>query len=121
VDFSTANKVGFVLAILLGVVDLGTVLFPTPEGEVGPPFAILLFVALLGLITIVAVIIGWRRGNRAAIRGAAVARILSVLLALPAFAVSEVPAALKAAAAIFTLVSIVTLVLMLSPGRRSSV
>jgi hypothetical protein len=114
VQFSTANKVGFCLAILLSVVDLVSVLFPTPEGEVGPPLVILIVMALLGLITIVAVALGWARHSLAAIRGAAAARILSVLLTLPAFAAPEVPSALKVAAAAFTLV------LMLSPARRAS-
>lgn len=120
VEFSTANKVGFVLAILLSVVDVIGVAFPTPEGEVGPPFAILAFTALLGLVTLLAVGVGWARHNRAAIRAAAAARILSALLALPAFAVAEVPAFLKAGAAVFILMTIVTLVLMLSPGRRTT-
>lgn len=120
VEFSTANKVGFVLAILLGLADIIAVTLPTADGEVGPPLAILAFGALLGLVTIISVVVGWARRNRAAIRAAAAARILSALLALPAFAVADVPAFLKAAAAVLILLTIVTLVLMLSPGRRTT-
>lgn len=119
VEFGTANKVGFVLAILLGVADLAAPLNPTPEGEVGPPLAILVFGAVLGLVTIVAVSVGWARQNRAAIRAAAATRILSALLALPAFAAPDVPALLKALAAVFILVTILSLVLMLAPARRA--
>jgi hypothetical protein len=120
VEFSTANKVGFVLAILLGIADMVSPLFPTPEGEVGPPLAILLFGGLLGLITVMAVGWGWARSSRAAIRAGAAARILSALLALPAFAAPEVPAFLKAVAAVFILLTIVALVLMLTPGRTTT-
>ena len=35
--FSTANKIGFVLALLLGLVNVSSVASPTPDGEVGPP------------------------------------------------------------------------------------
>ena len=120
VPFSIANKVGFVLAVLLSVADLSSLLNPTPEGEVGPPLFILATGAALGLITIVAVAIGWARRSRGAIRAAAAARILSALLALPAFAVPEVPAVLKALAGAFVLTTLVAVVLLLSPGRRAA-
>ena len=120
VEFSTANKVGFVLAILLGILDMVSMANPTPEGEVGPPLPILAFGTLLGLVTVIAVAVGWARRNRAAIRAGAAARILSALLALPAFIAPDVPALLKTLAAVFILLTIVTLVLMLSPGRRTT-
>jgi hypothetical protein len=120
VPFSVANKAGFVLALLLAVLDVGSVLNPTPEGEVGPPLAILAVGALLGLITIVAVAFGWSRGSRGAVRAAAAARILSALLALPAFAVAEVPPVLKALAGAFVLATILAVALMLKPTRGSA-
>jgi hypothetical protein len=54
------------------------------------------------------------------VRAAAAARILSALLALPAFAVPEVPAVLKAAAGAFVLTTILAVVLMLAPGRKAA-
>jgi hypothetical protein len=120
VEFSTSNKVGFVLAILLGIANMISVANPTPEGEVGPPLPILALGALLGLVVIIAVSVGWARRNRAAIRAAAAALILSALLALPAFSTPDVPAVLKTLAAVFILLTIVTLVLMLTPARRTT-
>ena len=64
---------------------------PTPEGEVGPPFGILVLGPSVGVITVVAVVIAWTKANRGAIRVAAGARIVSMLTALPAFFV-DVPA-----------------------------
>ena len=87
---STKNKVGLVIAGLLGLADIPAVLMPTPEGEVGPPFGILVLGSICGVITVVAVVIAWTKANRGAIRVAAGARIVSMLTALPAFFV-DVP------------------------------
>ncbi len=116
---STKNKIGLVLAGLLGVVDLPSVLVPTPEGEVGPPYGILVVSSICGLVTLVAVVIAWAKANRGAIRVAAGARIVSLLAALPAFFV-DVPWFVKVAVTAFTIVTVISLVLMLSPARQSS-
>ena len=77
---STKNKVGLVLAGLLG---LGDILFfflmPTPEGEAGPPDGILILGFVCAVVTVVAVVIAWTKANRGAIRVAAGARIVSML------------------------------------------
>ncbi len=116
---STKNKVGLVIAGLLGLADIPAVLMPTPEGEVGPPFGILILGTICGVITVVAVIIGWTKANRGAIRVAAGARIISMLTALPAFFV-DVPWFIKALVTVFTILTVISVVLMLSPARQTS-
>ena len=116
---STKNKVGLAIAGLLGVVDSLSVLTPTPDGEVGPPFGILVLGSILGVITLIAVVVGWTKANRAAIRVAAGARIVSVLTALPAFFV-DVPAGIKILVTVAVVLTVVSVVLMLSPARQTS-
>lgn len=116
---STKNKVGLVIAGLLGLADIPAVLMPTPEGEVGPPFGILVVGSICGVITVVAVVIAWRKANRGAIRVAAGARIVSMLTALPAFFV-DVPAGLKLVVTALVVLTVISVVLMLSPARQTS-
>jgi hypothetical protein len=116
---STKNKVGLVLAGLLGLADLPSALMPTPEGDVGPPYGILVLGSICGVVTLIAVVIGWVKANRGAIRIAAGARIVSVLGALPAFFV-DVPWFIKVLVTVFTIVTVVSVVLMLSPARQTS-
>ena len=111
---STANRIGFVLAVLLAVGDVTSVAQPTPEGEVGPPFVVLTVGAGLGLVTLAGVWLGWARGSRAGVRTAAASRLLSMLLALPAFFVAGLPAWIRVATAVAVLVTILSVVLMLA-------
>ena len=114
---STKNKVGLVIAGLLGLADiLFFFLLPTPEGEDGPPDGILILGLVCAVVTIVAVFIAWTRANRGAIRVAAGARIVSMLTALPAFFV-DVPADVKISVTVVVLLTVVSVVLMLSPVR----
>ncbi len=117
--YTTVNKIGFVLALLLGLMNVVSLASPTPDGEVGPPLAILILDTVLGVGIIVAVLIGWLRGRRAAIRAATVLLILAALTALPAFVTPEVPSGIVAVAGVYVLLTIVTIVLMLKPGARS--
>jgi hypothetical protein len=112
------NKWGLGLATLLGVVDLVGVAMPTPDGEEGPPYAILLISGVLGLITVVCVVIAWRSQNRAAIRLVAGARILSAITSLPAFFV-DVPAGVKVLVGVGVLLTVAVVVMVLTPARRS--
>jgi hypothetical protein len=116
---STKNKVGLVLAGLLGLLDVPSVLMPTPDGEVGPPFGILVVGSICGIITVVAVVVAWTKANRGAIRVAAGARIVSILTALPAFFV-DVPWFIKVAVTVAVVVTVTSLVLMLSPSRQTT-
>ena len=116
---STKNKVGLVIAGLLGLGDISAILMPTPEGEVGPPFGILVLGSICGLITVIAVVIAWVKANRGAIRVAAGARIVSMLTALPAFFV-DVPAGIKILVTAAVILTVVSVVLMLSPARQTT-
>ncbi|MEO6881201.1 MAG: hypothetical protein ABI181_09700 [Mycobacteriaceae bacterium] len=116
---NTKNRVGLVLAGLLGVLDLGALASPTPDGEVGPPIGILVISALSGVVTVVAVVLTWWRRQPGAVRIAAGARILSMITSLPAFFV-DVPSGLKVLVALFVVLTLVSVVLMLSPARRTA-
>jgi hypothetical protein len=116
VTYSKLNKAGFVLALVLGLLDLTAPLQPTPDGEAGPPFAILLIDAVLGLLTVVAVIIGWRTGRRGAVRIAAGSRIVSMVTALPAFFAGVSPGLLLIVSLLVVL-TIACVALMLLPAR----
>jgi len=116
---STKNKVGLVIAGLLGLGDIPAALMPTPDGEVGPPYGILVLGSILGVVTVVAVVIGWTKANRGAIRVAAGARIVSVLTALPAFFV-DVPWFIKLLVTAAVVLTVVSVVLMLSPARQTT-
>ena len=113
---STRQKVGLVLAGLLNLANVPSALVPTPDGEVGPPYAILVLGSVLGIIGLVATVLAWR-GNRAALRVAAGAIAINVIAALPAFFV-DVPASIKALVALSVIVTVTALVLMFSPAPR---
>lgn len=114
---TTRQKVGLVLAGLLSAANIPSVFFPTPEGETGPPLAILVVGTILGVIGLVAVIIAWRSGNRAAIRVAAGALIINLLTSLPAFFV-DVPAGIKLLVGVGVLLTVLAVALMFSPSRQ---
>jgi hypothetical protein len=116
---STRQKVGLVIAGLLNLVNIPSVLGPTPDGEVGPPFAILVLSSVLGILGLVATVIAWR-GHRAALRVAAGAIVINALTSLPAFFVG-VPAVIKLAVAVSVLATVAALVLMLSTDARRPV
>jgi hypothetical protein len=116
---SKRQKAGLLLAGFYSALNILGVLFPTPEGLDGPPIGILIIDSVLGLVGVVAVIVTWRTGNRAALRAAAGAIIIMTLTALPAFFV-DVPAGIKLLAGVSVLLTIAAVVLMFSPGRRST-
>ena len=113
---SGRQKAGLVISGLLLLSMLPSVLTPTPDGQEGPPFAVLVVSSLLGLAGLVALVPAWR-GNRAASRVVAGSIIVSAVLALPAFFV-DVPAWIVAASAITVLLSVLAVVLVLTPARR---
>jgi hypothetical protein len=117
---SGRNRTGLVLAGLLAVVDIVSVFAINQDGtsgEPGPPLGVLVFSAILGVVTLVAAAHAWRTGNRVGSRVVAGTRILSALGALPAFFVEDVPAGLVAAAGIGVAVTIVAVWLVLSPPK----
>jgi hypothetical protein len=116
---ATRVRVGLVLAALLGVGDVISAFFPTPDGQVGPPLAIVLLGGVLGLATLAAVVVAWRTGRRGALRVIAATRVLSAISALPAFFV-DIPPAIKLLAAIAVVLTVVCVVLVLTPARRTA-
>ncbi|MEU7380698.1 MULTISPECIES: hypothetical protein [unclassified Streptomyces] len=110
------NKVGLVLAGLLGLLDMTNfVTLPEPDADTqGPPMAVGIADGVLGVITVLAVVYTWRTLNRTGSRVVAGSRIVSVVSALPAFFVSGVPAAVVALVAVFTILSVVVIALVLT-------
>jgi hypothetical protein len=114
---STRQKVGLALAGLLSAANVVSIFFPTPDGEEGPPIVVLALSTVLGAIGLVAVVLAWRGGNRAAARIAAGTLVINVLASLPAFFV-DVPVGVRLLVAVGVLLSIAAIVLMLSPAPR---
>lgn len=112
------QRAGVVLAVLVSLINVPSALFPTPEGEVGPPLPILLLSSLLGVLGLVCCVLVWR-GSRGAARALAVILVIGVISTLPAFFV-PIPVGLKVAAALFTIASIVALPLIFSGERASN-
>lgn len=115
---STRVRTGLVLAALLSVGNIVSVLQPTPAGEVGPPFVVLLVGAVLGLAGLAAVVVAWRRGSRVALRVASGVVVATMLTAVPAFFVG-VPVGVKAMVGAVVLASVLAVVLMLAPAGRT--
>lgn len=115
---TTRQKVGVALAGFYAVTNIPNVLMPTPDGDVGPPFVVLLLGSLLGLVGALVLLPTWR-GNGPSRRVLAGCNVLSVLLGLPAFFV-DVPLAIKALVAVSVLWVVASTVLMFSPSGASS-
>jgi O-antigen/teichoic acid export membrane protein len=113
---AVALRAGLVIAAVLGLADLA---LPIAGGGEFPPMPVAIASAALGLVTIVAVVVGWR-GNRVATGTVIAARTLSALGAVPAFFAGGVPAAAPAAAALTVAVTVVCVVLLALGLRRTS-
>jgi hypothetical protein len=119
VPLSHRNRIGLALAFLLGLIGVPMFLRDAPDpGVVGPPTVVLVTESLCGLVTIVAVAVGWRRESTRAIRLASGVQIVSVLTAAPAFFLDR-PALNKLLLAILFAATLTAVVLMLTPSRRS--
>ena len=70
--------------------------------------------AVLGLITIVGAVIAWRARSRPAVRVVVGSRVLSLILSLPAFFVSGVPAGWVVVSAVFVVLTLVCVMLVLA-------
>jgi hypothetical protein len=113
------QKVGLVLAGIYSFAQIPGVLAGSPDpGEEGPPLAILVVGAILGVIGLVAAVLAWR-GQRVALRVCAGAVIVCTLTGLPAFFV-DVPMAIKALVGFSVVLTVVIVVLMFSGDRRST-
>ncbi|MDF3148843.1 MULTISPECIES: hypothetical protein [unclassified Streptomyces] len=120
---SRKNKVGLGLAAALGLLDMINVVgvWAPDSDEPGPPAGVIVADAVLGLITVVAVVYTWRTANRTGSRVVAGSRILSAITALPALFVTGVPAWGVAVVAVFIVVTVVVIALVLSrPAPESA-
>jgi hypothetical protein len=113
---STKQKVGLVVCGLYSLSNIPSVLESQPDGEEGPPMAILVVGTILGVVGLVATVMAWR-GNRLALRVAAGAIIVITLTGLPAFFV-DVPMWIKAIVGLSVVVTVAAVVLMFSTDRR---
>jgi hypothetical protein len=110
------QKVGLVLCALFSLTSIPSVFESQPDGDEGPPMAILVVGTVLGVLGLVAAIIAWR-GSRVALRIAAGSMIIVTLTGLPAFFV-DVPMFVKTLVGVSVLLTVVTVVLMFSGDRR---
>jgi hypothetical protein len=99
---------------LLGLVDVAlTAVIGSPDA---PPLIVSLGVAALGLITVVSLVPA-RRGNRGALTAVVVTRVISAVLAVPAFFLNA-PAWVTAVEEFVVAATITALVLVHQQGRR---
>jgi hypothetical protein len=105
---------GLVIAGLLGLGDIITLL--AGNGET-PPVEVAAIGAVLGLITVAAVVPAWR-GSRGAVVAIVVSRLLSAVTALPAFFVDDVPGAAVAAAAVGIVITLGAVAMLATRLRR---
>jgi hypothetical protein len=115
---NTKQKIGLFLCGLYSLANIPSFLEAPPDGEEGPPMAILVVGTLLGVIGLVATVMAWR-GNRVALRVAAGSIIIVTLTGLPAFFV-DVPMFVKALVGVSVVLTVATVVLMFSGDRRSA-
>lgn len=116
--WSTKNKVGLGIAIAYAITNIPTVFVPTPEGQEGPPMAIVWVCTVLSVVAAVAGVMAWRNGSRPAARLTAASLIVVTLTSLPAFFV-DVPAGIKILVAAGVVITVVFTVLIFSPAKRS--
>lgn len=112
-------RAGLALLGLLSLVDIVFTFVTPPEGEPGPPVAIVIAGGLLGLVSLALVVLMWR-GARGVIGWVLVGlRVLSALLAVPAFFVPGVPTFFVVLAAAFVVLTVVGVVLVRPALRRA--
>lgn len=120
-SWSIANRIGFVLVLLYAALNLipsdGSV--PGETAQAGPPDAILIADTIIAVAVIALVIVAWVRRSRLLARLAVAGTVLMALSSFPAFFV-PVPAELKLAVAIASIVAFTGCVLVLLPSRKAA-
>jgi hypothetical protein len=111
---SRMNKAGLAVLGLLSVVDLFTPLMT--DGE-HPPMEIAIGASVVGLISLVLTGYAWR-GQRWPLAPLITLRIVSALLAVPAFFVSGVPAPAVVAAGVGVAATVFGVIAVLLPSRE---
>ena len=109
------HKIGLVVLGLLSVGDLATP-FVT-DGDT-PPMWVALISLALGLASLACLPAAWR-GRRPALLGLFGTRLLSAVLAIPAFFVDDVPGDVVALVGVTVALTVVGVVLVLAGTRRA--
>jgi hypothetical protein len=113
-----ANKTGLVLAALLGLLDvisLFSINTPFPEGMTTPPAWLVILVAVLGLVTLAAIVPAWR-GNHRAVLVVVATLILSAVSKVPGYFVT-VPSYILVTTTVLVVVTILAVWLILRRPR----
>ena len=117
---SVATTTGLVIAGLLGLTDIASL--PLGDGQ-HPPMVIAVADAVLGLVTVVGAMLGYR-GSRPGIVAVIVTRLLSALTAVPALFVDGLPAGVRVLASVGIVVTLLAVALVapvLRDGRGATV
>jgi hypothetical protein len=113
----TAVRVGLVLLGLLSLADaLGLLL---TDGE-HPPVEVAAIGTVLGVLSLVLVVMAWRRPRPGVLVGLVVLRVLSAATAVPAFVVADVPAIARVAAGAVVGLALVGCLLLVPAFRRTA-
>ncbi len=104
--------------VILGVLSLLDLAGPLLTDGDNPPMSIALVGSALGVASLVCVVLAWRGKTRAALPLAGL-RLLSALTAVPAFFAPDVPAGIRALAAVLVLLTVMGVALVVgSRGRQ---
>jgi len=114
---STPATYGLAICALLGVIDIISLATLGSGADDGPPVLVTLIGAVLGVITLVGARMAWR-GGRSGVVAVIVSRVLSALLALPAFFVDDVPDWVPPVVGIFVVLTVVGVGLLVVALRR---
>lgn len=114
------RKAGHILGGVLAAAHIAAIGVPAEEGEPGPPLAVLMVGAVVGLVILALLVRSWRADSRGARRVAAVLLLLAALGALPGLLVAGVPVALQIGAGLLVLLTIAAVVLLFSPQRAAA-
>lgn len=104
--------------ILLGVLSVADLSLPFVTDGDHPPTSIAVIAAALGGASLVFLRGAWR-GQRPALVGVVVTRLLSALLTLPAFFIGDVPAGVVAVSAGTVALTVLGIVLALAGSRQA--
>lgn len=112
---SRRRRAGHVLGIALGVAHLSVLGVPTGGDDAGPPLAVLVVGAAVGLAVILLLVRSWRRDARTARVLAGVLLVLAALGAAPGLLAADVDLGLRVAAGLLVGLTAVTLALLFLP------
>ncbi len=104
--------------VLLGLLSVSDLSLPFVTDGDTPPMSIAVISAALGAATLICLRGAWR-GERPALVGVVVSRLLSALLTLPAFFIGDVPAGVVAVSAGTVALTVLGIVLALAGSRQA--